>query len=598
MKKVLLSAMTLCLALGLNVQAANISWAHLQWVASTTPNAGSDFEAMGLVFADGITNAQEKNHDAIIAQIGYGTTADPFVPSSWTWVDAAFNSEWGDNYAFQQKIAAPWCNGTFYYTFRFRFNEQDSEWKYAGDNGLWNATDHPCGTFTVSNGYEITWAHLQWEASTTPNAGANFEAMGLVYCNEISTTDPQRTDMMLAQIGYGTTVDPHDGNWTWQDAGYNSASGSNMAYQQKIIAPMYNGTYYYSFRFKLNTFGADWVYAGNNGLWNATDHPCKTFTISNGYEITWAKLDWIANEEVATNGEVEISALVFCNGISTEEVPDATKIVAEIGYGSVNNPLDAAWVWATASYNRQSGSNMLYQQKITAPELAGTYYYSYRFRLAKDGMPWIYAGNNGKWDGTTSVCKTFTVKQMSYIRDVTIGDYGTICLPLAAASFSGAEMYIISGKMEGDAGIYIDQVDVMEAGVPYIFKATADKVVVEYAEGEPHSASSVNGLVGYIGDEDLTIPKDAANYLIYSNALYYVNTEAKIASNRAYIDFSQISSSPSTAPKLKRAAMPINGAPTSLININESTRAIKSMHNGQIVILRDGKMYNVLGQNK
>jgi len=408
MKKVSM-LIALCLSwCGINLsQAASITWGYLQWEASTTPSAGGDFEAMGLAYAEGITDAATKDHNAIIAQIGYGTTADPTETASWTWKDAAFHSEWGQNFAYQQKITAPWVNGTFYYTYRFRLNETDSDWKYAGTNGLWNGSSSTCKTFIVSNGYEITWAKIDWQAASEVDAGTDFEADAYVYSNGISTVDPQRTDLVIAQIGYGLTADPNNSDWTWTNAAYRGASGSNMAYQQKIAAPQNKGNYYYTYRFRINSLGANWIYAGNDGLWNATTSPCKTFTVTGGYEITWAKLDWIDNANVAANGTAEMSSYVYCNGISTETEPDASKIIAQVGYGTTANPTDGDWVWTNATYKQKSGNNMMYQQQITAPSTEGTYYYAFRYRLAQDGMPWVYAGENGIWNATTSPCKTF-----------------------------------------------------------------------------------------------------------------------------------------------------------------------------------------------
>ena len=190
----------------------------------------------------------------------------------------------------------------------------------------------------------------------------------------------------------------------------------------------------------------------------------------------------------------------------------------------------------------------------------------------------------------------------TYTRDnLTAGNWGTICLPYAATSFSGAEMYSIAGKTESADGIYLDQVNTMEAGVPYIFKATADEIKVVYAAGEPQKADTVNGLCGYIGESEesyITVPQDENSYIVYNNALYLVKSEATIASNRAYIKYNEVGTTPSPAPQVRRVAMPINNAPTSMLQVNDTKQPVKILRDGHIIILRADKEYDILGQSK
>jgi len=264
------------------VNAQSITWAHLQWEAATTVQPSGEFEALGLVFANGITNVENPVGTAIEAQLGYGPTSTP-TDASWTWKDAPFNCVWGQNLAYQVKTTVPDSACTLYYSFRFKL-ATGGDWAYAGTDGLWDATEHPCKTFTVYNGtvYSITWAHLQWEAATTVTAGNDFEALGLVYAQNLTDATVKDHNAIVAQMGYGTTANPTDQEWTWKDAAFNCEWGNNFGYQDKIATPAVNGTYYYSFRFKINQPYGIWAYAGVEGLWDATDHPCKTFTVTGG----------------------------------------------------------------------------------------------------------------------------------------------------------------------------------------------------------------------------------------------------------------------------------------------------------------------------
>ena len=90
---------------------------------------------------------------------------------------------------------------------------------------------------------------------------------------------------------------------------------------------------------------------------------------------------------------------------------------------------------------------------------------------------------------------------VGYHRDVHSGDYGTICLPYAVAAedMAGAEFFSIAGKVLKDGepqSIVLNQVTTLEAGVPYIFSATSDKLIVAYSGKAVAEAGESNGLVG------------------------------------------------------------------------------------------------------
>lgn len=196
----------------------------------------------------------------------------------------------------------------------------------------------------------------------------------------------------------------------------------------------------------------------------------------------------------------------------------------------------------------------------------------------------------------SSVEKTITISN-TYTRDVISNTYGTICLPFAATAFAGAEMYSVVGKMEDGQGIYMDQVAIMEAGVPYIYLATNNQLSVTYATGEAQEAQTKNGLVGYINVNDEVIPAGEDNYIIYNDLLYLVDSEVKIATNHAYIHWGDVPAKPAAAPAIKRVAMPMHNTPTTIMNTKSNVRITKAIKDGQIVIVRDNKMYNVLGQD-
>ena len=129
-----------------------------------------------------------------------------------------------------------------------------------------------------------------------------------------------------------------------------------------------------------------------------------------------------------------------------------------------------------------------------------------------------------------------------YVRNVTSGDYGTICLPYAVAAedMAGAEFFSIAGKvMKGEEpqSIVLNQVTTLEAGVPYIFSATSDKLIAAYSGKAVAVAEEANGLIGSFEGQDVA----EGMYLISArNQVQLCGKSCKISGNRAYIDMNEV----------------------------------------------------------
>lgn len=79
------------------------------------------------------------------------------------------------------------------------------------------------------------------------------------------------------------------------------------------------------------------------------------------------------------------------------------------------------------------------------------------------------------------------------IRNTSTSRYGTICLPYEADA-EGATVYAASLNEEKDA-VVLDEVSAIEAGVPYIYQATADVQTFTYKEGAVVLTPSDNDLL-------------------------------------------------------------------------------------------------------
>ena len=201
-----------------------------------------------------------------------------------------------------------------------------------------------------------------------------------------------------------------------------------------------------------------------------------------------------------------------------------------------------------------------------------------------------------------------------YTRDVvTTGNLGTICLPYASSKHAGATFYEIAYlEMNGTDPnrIYLDEVEggVLEAGKPYIFQATSNKVTVAY-EGEASSLKEgVKGLVGILEDSKVVIGQEGVsniltgNYVISGTKFYTCGTGCSIYKNRAYIDASIIANHTTPVaemPGRRRIAMGAAGEnqATGVDNtLAPQDNVVKVIENGQLIIIRDGVKYNVQGQ--
>jgi hypothetical protein len=182
-----------------------------------------------------------------------------------------------------------------------------------------------------------------------------------------------------------------------------------------------------------------------------------------------------------------------------------------------------------------------------------------------------------------------------YTRAVTAGDYGTICLKFGSSYYTGMELYEFVGCETGKA--YLGSVSNLVAGVPYIFRATANELAV-YSDGTTaDEAGSHNGLHGTFTDNTEVAEN---NYILYNNAICKVTALCWVDANRAYIVWGEIpDGTPQQMPGRKYIGMDVTGEneATGFENItNGENTTIKVIENGQLIIIRDGEKFNAQGQ--
>ena len=186
---------------------------------------------------------------------------------------------------------------------------------------------------------------------------------------------------------------------------------------------------------------------------------------------------------------------------------------------------------------------------------------------------------------------------------LTAGWYYTMCLEKAVTAVRGGSIWRVLSKAQNGSDVILEEVTGdLDAGRPYIFYATAATLEVVYtgdAVGAPVTAGN-NGLVGSFSQE--LIEQSPNNYILYNNALYYVNSSnVYVGANRAYLDMEGVpdysTQQEGNAPR-RRVTMTVHSkdVATDVDAINGSEKPMKLMIDGQLFILRGEKMYDATGR--
>ena len=191
------------------------------------------------------------------------------------------------------------------------------------------------------------------------------------------------------------------------------------------------------------------------------------------------------------------------------------------------------------------------------------------------------------------------VEEPDYTRTVTLNQWGTICLPNASSSFTGATFYEVS-SLDLTTGLWLDQLAAgtqLVAGKPYIFQATATEITVTYTDAAPVATpvTGANGLTGTFTD----IAAGGVlvdNYIIANNAVWVANANNTLPANRAYIDAASVpSTTQAEIPGRRRVCMGENAATGLDQIVAPEGQAMKVIENGQLIIIRGNEKFNAQG---
>lgn len=168
----------------------------------------------------------------------------------------------------------------------------------------------------------------------------------------------------------------------------------------------------------------------------------------------------------------------------------------------------------------------------------------------------------------------------------------TICLPYGVENLAGADFYELLGK-NSDGNIMLAGVDALAAGYPYVFQAKAEAVSGKATDEYEDEAQNNNGLYGTF--VNMKVPAED-NYMFSDYSYNPCGDNSYLAANRAYIHMPEVPVA-NAAPGRRLLIIGANNAPTAIENVavENVEGAKKMMIDGQLIIVRDGVMYNAQG---
>src|SRR5206468_3377100 len=118
-----------CLVRNETGAALEADYCDVQFPLSLNVQTGASTGSIhGDIFESGVTEPSGAS-SAVRAQLGYGPpTANPEYQSGWTWLNASYNVQVGNNDEYQTSFTAP-AAGAYRYVYRFSL-DQGVSWTY------------------------------------------------------------------------------------------------------------------------------------------------------------------------------------------------------------------------------------------------------------------------------------------------------------------------------------------------------------------------------------------------------------------------------------------------------------------------------------
>jgi hypothetical protein len=235
-------------------------YVNLQFPTSATIEEGTTVNVFAQVFETGLTNNSGQGA-GITGWIGYSATNTNPNTAGWTWVQASYFGDVGNNDEYSLAFGAGITPGSYFYASRFQIGT--GPFAYGGTAGVWN---NDSAILTVTSNL-VNFANIQFPATANILQGTSETIFARVY-EPTFTEAAGANGAITAWIGYNATnTNPNTVGWTWVAATYNVQVGNDDEYQADLGAALAPGTYYYASRFQ-KTGSTQYAYGGTAGIWN------------------------------------------------------------------------------------------------------------------------------------------------------------------------------------------------------------------------------------------------------------------------------------------------------------------------------------------
>jgi hypothetical protein len=150
-----------------------------------------------------------------------------------------------------------------------------------------------------------------------------------------------------------------------------------------------------------------------------------------------------------------------------------------------------------------------------------------------------------------------------------------LCLPFAIKEIHGADLYSIIGKRVDDEGnvksvVFEEVTENFEAGVPYVFKATAKEMTIVYKGNVVYEPLNSNGLIGTFSATDV----EEGYYILSGNTIQKCGTGCVAGANRAFIDMNSVPEYNESNNSKRRLEINGSGIVNSIDNVVFSTQKV------------------------
>lgn len=210
-------------------------------------------------------------------------------------------------------------------------------------------------------------------------------------------------------------------------------------------------------------------------------------------------------------------------------------------------------------------------------------------------------------DNTRWIADLNNTVDVQMTRTILGGMYNTICLPFKLSSAkckaifgNDVELYTLgSATLSGDIlNLQFNTASDIWNGTPILIKTSSDIVnpLFENVTIESETADHTNG--GFVTFQGTFVQKDFHNgdqvlLLMANNQLAYPQQDRTLKGFRAYF---QINGGANSAPIRRANIITPNKVPTEINLVElENNGIIKTIENGQLIIIRDGVRYNAMG---